>query len=290
MPRRLIVTADDFGIGPATSAGILRLAASGVVTSAVLLANSPFAADGVARWEQAGRPMELGWHPCLTMDAPVLSPARVPTLVDAAGRFHPLGAFLNRLLRGRVDRGEIEAELAAQRDRFTELVGHPPAAVNAHHHVHVFRPVGDALLKLLAGQTPRPFVRRVGESLRTLVRVPGVRVKRCLLGWLGSRAAKRQARAGFPGNDSLLGITDPPLVNDPEFFTRWLREARGEVCELMAHPGDADDTLADRDGPTAAGHARRRVRESELLSDPAFRTAVEAAGFALVDSTGGRPA
>jgi hypothetical protein len=90
MTRRLIVTADDFGIGPATSRGILDLAAAGVVTSTVLLVNSPHAAEGVRLWEQAGGPLELGWHPCLTMDAPVLPPERVPSLVGANGRFQPL--------------------------------------------------------------------------------------------------------------------------------------------------------------------------------------------------------
>ena len=46
-PRSLIVVADDYGIGPATSRGILDLAAEGLVTGAVLLVNSPHAAEGV---------------------------------------------------------------------------------------------------------------------------------------------------------------------------------------------------------------------------------------------------
>jgi predicted glycoside hydrolase/deacetylase ChbG (UPF0249 family) len=280
--RRLIVTADDFGVGPATSLGILDLAEVGVVTSTVLLVNSPYAADGVKQWEQSGKRFELGWHPCLTMDAPVLPAERVPTLVGTGGRFHPLGTFLKLLLRGKASRAEIEAELTAQYRRFVELVGAPPASMNGHHHVHIFRPVGDVLLKLLGEQTPKPFVRRVTEPFNTLMRVPGVRAKRWVLNWLGRGAAKRQARAGFPGNDALLGITDPPFVNDPDFFARWLREARGDVCVLMVHPGHADDTLADRDGPASANQAGRRVREFELLSDPTFRQAVERAGFKLV--------
>ncbi len=287
--RRLIVTADDFGVGPATSRGILDLADAGVVTSTVLLVNSPHAADGVNQWERSGKRLELGWHPCLTMDAPVLPAEQVPTLVNDRGQFHPLGTFLKLLLRGRVKSAELEAELTAQYRRFVELVGHPPASMNGHHHIHIFRPVGDVLLKLLGEQTPRPFVRRVTEPLHTLARVPGVRLKRCVLNWLGRGAAKRQARAGFPGNDALLGITDPPFVNAPDFFARWLREARGDVCELMVHPGYADDTLGDRDGPANANQAGRRVREMELLSDRAFRQAVEAAGFELVLS-GERPA
>lgn len=282
--RRLIVTADDFGVGPNTSRGILDLAELGVVTSTVLLVNSPFAEDGVKQWERSGRRLELGWHPCLTMDSPVLPARAVPTLVNSSGQFHSLGTFLKCLLRGRVNRAELEAELTAQYRRFINLVGTPPTSVNGHHHIHIFRPVGDVLLKLLGEQTPKPFVRRVVEPLNTLARVPGVRLKRWVLSTLGRGAAKRQARAGFPGNDSLLGITDPPFVNDPDFFTRWLREAKGDVCELMVHPGHADDTLGDRDGPASANQSGRRVREMELLSDPAFRQLVGQAGFDLVRS------
>ncbi|MCU0706518.1 MAG: ChbG/HpnK family deacetylase, partial [Fimbriiglobus sp.] len=194
MPRRLIVTADDFGVGPATSRGILDLAAAGVVTSAVVLVNSPHVEECVWQWQQSGQHLELGWHPCLTMDAPVLPAAQVPTLVDDRGRFHPLGTFLKRLLRGQVNRTEIDAELTAQHRRFLELIGRPPASMNGHHHIHIFRPVGEVLLKLLAEHSPKPFVRRVREPLNTLLRVPGVRLKRCVLNWLGGGAVKRQAR------------------------------------------------------------------------------------------------
>src|SRR5437763_6300826 len=94
--RQLVVIADDYGIGPATSRGILDLAADGLVTGAVLLVNSPYAAEGVRAWRQAGTPMELGWHPCLTIDAPVLPARDVPSLVGRDGRFHSLGRLMRR--------------------------------------------------------------------------------------------------------------------------------------------------------------------------------------------------
>ena len=72
--RYLVVTADDFGIGPATSRGILDLAAEGLVTCTVLLVNSPYAAEAVDAWKATGRRLELGWHPCLTLDPPVAPP------------------------------------------------------------------------------------------------------------------------------------------------------------------------------------------------------------------------
>jgi predicted glycoside hydrolase/deacetylase ChbG (UPF0249 family) len=280
-PRRfLIVTADDFGIGPGTTRGILDLAACGAVTSTVMLVNSPFAEEAVREWRAAGKPVELGWHPCLTIDAPVLPASAVPTLVNPDGRFPRLGTLARRLLLGRVRHEEIEAEFRAQYQRFVELVGAPPANVNAHHHVHVFRPVGDALARVLSGTGA--FVRRVVEPRRTLRGVPGARLKRAILSWFGRAAARRQHAAGLPGNDAHLGITDPPFTERPDFFTRWLAAAAGRLVELGCHPGHFDATLAGRDGTLADGLIHRRVRELALLSRPDFLEAARACGFTLV--------
>ena len=277
--RPLLITADDFGIGPDTSGGILDLAARGAVTSTVLLVTSPFAAAGVRAWEAAGRPLELGWHPCLTLDAPLLPPADVPSLVTAAGTFPPLGTLLTRLLLGRVKTAEVAAEFRAQLRRFIDLTGFAPANVNAHHHTHVFRPVGDALAAVLGGVVPRPFVRRVAEPWRTLRRVHGARLKRAFLSHRGRRAAGRQAAAGLPGNDVLLGITNPPFVRDPDFFGRWLRGAPGRFVELSCHPGRFDRTLDGRDGSLTDGQLHRRQHEYEHLSQPGFLKMVRDAGF-----------
>lgn len=135
---------------------------------------------------------------------------------------------------------------------------------------------------MLAEISPRPFVRRVVEPWRTLLRVPGARVKRLALSRFGRRAAVKQAADGFPGADHLLGVTDPPHVRDGRFFARWLAAAPGRVVELTCHPGHLDGSLDGRDGSFADGQLHRRVRELELLRDPAFRDAATAAGFTLV--------
>ncbi len=276
-PRFLVVTADDFGIGPNTSDGILDLAGQGLVTAAVLLVTSPHAEPAVEHWRRSSCQPELGWHPCLTLDRPVLPGDRVPSLVRPDGSFWPLGAFVRRLLLGSVNPIDIEAELRAQYRRFCELVGRPPALVNTHHHAQVFPPVGAILWKILAGVRPRPYVRRVREPWPMLARIPGARGKRAFLNVLGRRAARRQAEAGLPGNDWLVGVTDPACVEDPEYLARWLARVPGRVVELACHPGHLDATLAGRDGPLL-----RRVHELERLRDPRFAEACRRAGFLLV--------
>jgi predicted glycoside hydrolase/deacetylase ChbG (UPF0249 family) len=280
--RYLVVTADDFGIGPATTQGILELGSRGLLTATVLLVNSPHAESAVRAWRHAGASLELGWHPCLTLDRPVLPGRHVPSLVRPDGRFHSLGGFSRRLLLRRICPGEVEAELKAQARLFRELVGHPPAVVNSHHHVQVFPPVGARLRNVLRDQRPLPYLRRVREPWSMLVRVPGARGKRGFLSVLGRLEARGQGRDTFPGNDWLAGVTDPPCVADPAYLSRWLTRVPGRVIELTCHPGHLDTTLIGRDCSATDGLLLRRVRELHLLRHASFPAACHDAGFLLV--------
>jgi predicted glycoside hydrolase/deacetylase ChbG (UPF0249 family) len=280
--RYLVVTADDFGIGPDTSQGILDLASQRLITATVLLVNSPHAEQAVQAWRYAGRPLQMGWHPCLTLDHPVLPAARVPSLVDPNGKFWPLGKFLIRLCLNLLQPAEIEAELGAQYQRYRDLVGEVPGVVNAHHHVHIFPPVGELLARVLHRGGALPYLRRIREPWPLLARVPGARVKRAVLSLVGRREARRQIREGFPGNDWLAGITDPPCVTDPDFLYRWLTRVPGPVVELTCHPGYLDASLIGRDAKPGDGQLQRRVGEYNLLVQPRFREACRIARFTLI--------
>jgi predicted glycoside hydrolase/deacetylase ChbG (UPF0249 family) len=279
--RTLLVIADDIGIGPNTTSGILHLAAQGVVTGSALLVNSPHAPEAVRRWRRSGAALELGWHPNLTLDAPLSPITQVRSLVRLDGMFWPLGAFLKRWFLGLLDPCEIEREWRLQLARFIALVGHAPTFVNCHQHVGLFAPIGEILLRLLSELPTRPYVRRVREPWAMLRQLPVARRKRALLGWLGRRLSRMQEAHGFPGNDWLAGIATPDWVADPDFFVQWLRSMPGDVVELMCHPGWLDPTLVGRDCTTTDGLQQQRVNELRWLGDPSFLDAVAAAGFRL---------
>jgi predicted glycoside hydrolase/deacetylase ChbG (UPF0249 family) len=244
----------------------------------------------VAAWHRAGQPVELGWHPALTLDRPMLPPEQVPSLVDDTGRFHSLLSFIRQAASGRIQVEDVFRELTAQCRRFLELVGRPPKLVNSHQHISVFRPVRDALHALLMNFPERPFVRRVREPWRTLSRIPGARVKRFLLTRMGVRQAKRLERDGFPGCDWLAGITEPEFTDDPHFFERWLKCMPGRTVELMCHPGYWDRTLIGRDSTHAEPNSSdpllvRRVRELELMKRDSFVDVILEAGFELLPAS-----
>ena len=280
--RYLVVIADDYGIGPATSQGILALGARGLVTGAVLLVNSPYAEEGVRAWRQSGCPFELGWHPCLTLDRPLLPASQVSSLVNEKGDFWTLSSFLRRVFLGRIRAAEVLAELRAQYYRFHDLVGHPPTVVNSHQHAHLFPPVGRCLLEVLRECRPLPYVRRVQEPLGMLARVPGARLKRAFLSLMGQRGAYHQQRMGFPGNDWLAGITDPACVQHSNYLVHWLSRVPGKVVELACHPGYWDPSLIGRDCTADDGRLQRRVDELHLMQQSSFRQVCRQAGFTLV--------
>jgi predicted glycoside hydrolase/deacetylase ChbG (UPF0249 family) len=178
----------------------------------------------------------------------------------------------------------VQAEWAAQLARFQTLVGHPPRLVAAHHHLHIFPPLGSILLELLEKFRPLPYVRRVVEPRPQLTGLPGARLKRSLLTLLGRELAARQRRRGFPGNESLIGITDASSLNDSFFFVRCLRHALGEQVELVCHPGREDATLIGRDDTPSLPRARR-LWEWQLLRHPRFLAAVHRNGFTIVPPT-----
>lgn len=279
--RSLLVIADDFGIGPETSRGILDLAMLGRVTGTVLLVNSPHAEQAVGAWRAAQRTLEVGWHPCLTLDRPILPPERVPSLVDADGKFQPLGRFLFRSALGRVDPAQIDKELRAQLERFIQLTGAPPRLVNFHHHLHVFPPVDRIVMQILSELEPRPYLRRVSEQAGVLCRVPGGRLKRLFLTWHGRRCGPALASANLPTNDTLAGVSTPKSVLDPEYLRRWLRRVRGDIVELTCHPGHWDETLVGRDCSADDGRVQARVEEFKHLSGTSFAVACREAGLAI---------
>jgi predicted glycoside hydrolase/deacetylase ChbG (UPF0249 family) len=165
---RLVVNADDFGISPSVSRGILRAHRDGVVTSTSLLGNCDDF-PGV-RALLAGAPeLGVGVHLSLLGGRPVADPGAVQTLVGPEGAFFSrVQDLLGPLVRGRVADAEIEREFDAQVGRARDA-GLPVDHLDTHRHLGFHPAVGHAM---------ETVARRHG--------IPGVRsaVERPTLAWV----------------------------------------------------------------------------------------------------------
>ena len=159
--RLLIVNADDYGLTPAVSRGILRGAHEGVITStSVLVLGCGFSRS--VGWLRDEAPLGVGVHLALVGEDPPLSSARdIPTLVDRRGRLpRSWRHLLPRVMAKRVDAADVERELAAQITAARDS-GLSIDHLNSHQHVHMF-----------------PGLREVVVDLAHRFDIPAVRVTR----------------------------------------------------------------------------------------------------------------
>ena len=241
MTRRLIVNADDFGLTPGVSAGILAAHRHGIVTSTTVLVTADVdrASLGAARDSALG----IGLHINLTLGRP-LTPAR--SLVDSSGRFIRDA----RRAAARASVTDVEREVAAQIEKFTTLVKRAPTHLDTHHHVGLHEPV--TAVVLAAAKRLGVPVRSQNAGARARARSAGLRTPDHFFGESG------------PGAYWALGTT---LVR--------LRELPPGVSEFMTHPGVFDDALG------FSRYARQRETELVGLGTPAARAAAASLGIGL---------
>lgn len=265
----LVVNADDFGLSPGVTQGVLDAWREGIVRSASLMVTSPHA-EAAAR--QAGElGLDLGLHLSLSHGRPACRPEDVASLVGADGRFLPLGSLLWRLSSGRVRRAELRREVEAQLVRAREW-GARLSHLDGHHHVHVHPLVAPVVVEVAAAYrlavrcpielpqsaSPRDLARAV------LASAPALRLRRLL------RAQGLCSSQHFRGLSLGYGFDAPSL-------RRTLRRLPAGLTELMCHPGYPDAALA-----AATAYAAGRERELAALTDPATRSLLEGQGVALV--------
>ncbi|MBV8169085.1 MAG: ChbG/HpnK family deacetylase, partial [Alphaproteobacteria bacterium] len=85
--RRLVVTADDFGLSVEVNEAVEAAHREGILTSASLMVAAPAAADAVRRAQRLPD-LGVGLHLTLLADRPMSPPESLPDLVDERGWFH----------------------------------------------------------------------------------------------------------------------------------------------------------------------------------------------------------
>ena len=243
MIRRLIVNADDFGLTPGVSEGILAAHRHGIVTSTTMLVNRDVPRDLVARASDAG--LGLGLHVNLTLGKPL---SKASSLVDGGG------AFVRdaRRAAARAKASDVEREVGAQIERFEKLAKARPTHLDTHHHVGLHAPVSEVVLAA---------ARRLGVPVRSQ-----------------DEAVRARTRsAGLRTSDHFFGESGPDAYWSLARTLRQLRVLPPGTSEFMTHPGWCDPELS------YSRYGRQREVEMVGLGSPAARAAAVALGITLCD-------
>jgi hypothetical protein len=269
MPVRLIVNADDFGLTPGVSQGILAAHRQGMVTSTTALMNMPGVETALLQAREFCPKLGLGVHLVLSAGRPLLPPASVPSLTSATQKFYPLKELLGRL--DEINMAEVRAEWQAQIGHFIEVLGLNPDHLDAHHHCSYLHPgLFETLLELAGG-------------LGCPIRMPFIGHTHSILGDLSDRQSEQMRQAA----PHLLQRYTPVCPQNflPSFFDHRVSTAALRLIlenlpqgtsELMCHPGHSDALLL-----ASSSYNIQRQRELDTLTDADVMTQLPGWGIEL---------
>lgn len=271
--RRLIVTADDFGLCEPVNEAVEIAHRDGILSTASLMVGGPAAADAVARARRLPG-LGVGLHVVVVEDRPLLPPAERSHLSDDPEYLsHRLVAAGFRFFFDPVARRQLEAEIRAQFEAFA-ATGLELDHVNAHSHMHLHPTVLAIILRvgrefgLRAMRVPYepPLVAWRGARRRL---GPQLAAAAGLAPWFALLRA-RLRRLGIRSNDVVLGLGATGAMDEATVLRLLALVPADGVVEMYFHPATRRAPEIDRRMP-----AYRHEAELAALTSPAVRRALE---------------
>ena len=251
--RRVIVNADDFGLTTGVNRGIVESHQSGIVTSTTLMACSKRFAEAALLTKNLPR-LSVGCHVVLVDGEPTADPAKVPSLLssDSSPQFRvSLMNFAALAAAGRLDEGQIEAEITAQIQKL-QSAGIAVSHLDSHKHTHMFPVVLRGMLRA----AKNCGVRAIRNPFEPLVFAKFARWKRQFQLRMMSNFRRNFRHAlddaGIATPDGCIGVAATGGLNDATFLQLIERLPEG-TWEFVSHPGYNDQELDT---------IRTRLRES----------------------------
>jgi hopanoid biosynthesis associated protein HpnK len=233
--KRLVVTADDFGLSLEVNEAVEQAHRDGILTAASLMVSAPAAADAVARARRLPS-LRVGLHLVMVEAWPTLPPSALSDLVGADGLIRSdMGRLGLDLALKASARRQLAAEIEAQFQAY-RATGLPLDHVNAHKHFHVHPLI--AGLVLAAGKRHGMRALRVPRETRAVLRAaePGADPKAALdsAPW-AALLAVRARQAGLLIPDRTLGLAWSGAMT-PARVAGLLRHLPDGLTELYTHP------------------------------------------------------
>ncbi len=271
-PRRLIVNADDFGRSRDINEAVRRAHRDGILTTASLMVNEPFAGEAVDL-ARANPQLGVGLHLVLVSGRAALPAEALPVLANPEGNFTESAVqaglryfFLRRL------RVELRAEIDAQFKAFA-ATGLPLDHLNGHLNLHLHPTVFRLALDVAGGwRSPRWRLTRDRFWLNAALSGGcwAYRVSHAIIFNLLSAWARPQLwRRGVRHTERVFGLLQNARV-DETFLLRLLARLPPGDSELYSHPSLTDfrhefeALVSPRVKALAAAHGIALIRYQDL--------------------------
>lgn len=232
---QMIIRADDIGYCEAVNYGIEKSVRDGLIQSAGLMPNMPYAKHGYELLKDLD--VCIGQHTNICLGKPCSDPRDIPSLVNENGEFRSSKEYRQAHAEGKdlADLDDAVREVEAQYLRFKEITGREPAYFEAHaiESENLWK-----ALKIVAEKYSLPFC----------YMTPSTKI--------GSFCDKPVAACLM---ESMM-----PEYEPFETLKKAIASAREDMPNIfVCHPGYVDDYLLHNSSLTL-----NRTKETAMLCDP----------------------
>lgn len=260
--KRLIITADDFGMSKSVNEAIITCVKAGVVCSTNVMVNMEYAYEATQLRKNYPK-LSIGLHYNFTVGMPILPKEKVPTLVDENGIFHSYKEFRKLYHIGRIKNGEIIAEMKAQYERFVLLCGEPDYW-NTHENVHV----AFVLYHVFTGTSKSFGIYKMRSHQR--IYLPSSTKNSMPFKWyvlnpiktfIINRWQNKSKSDGVKSPEGLIVRLNDNDKLDIEYLCKHIKWNDKRIAELTIHPATDNDCIHFGD------ITEKRIKEYQAFSD-----------------------
>lgn len=274
--KKIIVTADDYGMSNAVNRAIDAGVEIGLITSTNIMTNMDYYREAAKL--KGLKNLSLGIHFTLSAGRPVCEVNEVPTLVGNDGCFHNVKKFKKLYRKGEISSAEIVKELKAQYKRYEELLGKPDYW-NTHQNVHV----GFKIYKLFVDTACELGIEKMRSHQRIYV-APSVNANKRSFVWRITEPIKSKLLNYWQKNANKKGISSPDGIlvalnredsKKTEYFFSHINWKDNDIGEFVIHPA------TEKDSPYFGNMVETRIEEYKLFSSLDTKKIIESAGLEL---------
>ena len=259
--KKIIITADDYGMSRAVNDAIDAGIETGSITSTNVMTNMPYYREAVKLKNYDG--VSVGLHWVLACGKPILPANEIPSLVADNGEFYPYAEFRRRLRKKFISFDDIKKELIAQYKLYYELMGQPDYW-NTHQNTHVdfgiYRLFVDLAVELGINKMrshQRIYVKGSDNFQKMPLKwrmVEPIKAK-MLDNW-----QKNAHKKGIASPDGLVICLNKSDINKPEYLFANVNWRKKQIGEYVIHPA------TENDSPYFGKIVDQRIQEYDMFS------------------------
>ncbi len=274
--KKLIITADDYGMSRGVNDAIEAGIDAGLITSTNVMTNMPFYKEAIKLKNNPN--VSVGIHWVLACGKSILPKNEIPTLVDENGNFYQYKEFCKRLKKKQISFEDIKKELLAQYQLYYDLMGEPDYW-NTHQNTHVswgiyglFVQVARELNIKQMRSHQRIYVPSKSSNDKSLLWHITEPIKKIIIDLWQHNAHKK----GISSPDGVVVCLSKQDSNNPEYVFNNIKWNKKTVGEFVIHPAKENDSAY------FGNLIERRFENYKMFTNEKTKEAIEKAGIRLV--------